>query len=193
MNKFYFLVVLVGSIYWYQSGSNDVVLSKAKAPNAASHTISIRGNANYVQQVNLCLDTLASRSKQDYDFVVEHIGIISQNSRSGMIAWENPPRYDMSDQTAFASAPWCASTIAHDAYHSFLYKKFKTSPTKRTEYDLWGGFDAEREAIAYQLQTAIRIGSPPHEIDYLKSLDGTHGDVDGDGKLTSEDYKKRNW
>jgi hypothetical protein len=193
MNRFYFFVVLLGSIYWYRSDSNEPVLSAAQETETSLHTISIKGNTSYVQQVNLCLDTLASRSKQDYDFVVEHIGIISQNSRSGMNAWENPPRYDMSDQTAFASASWCASTIAHDVYHSFLYIKHRTSPSKRTEYDLWGGFDAEREAIAYQLQTALRIGSPPHEIDYLKSLDGTHGDVNGDGKLTSEDYKARNW
>ncbi len=38
-----------------------------------------------------------------------------------------------------------------------------------------------------------KIGDSSHEIDYLKSLDGTHGDVNSDGKLTKEDYKQRSW
>jgi len=99
----------------------------------------------------------------------------------------------MSDTTAFYSVSWCASTIAHDAYHSYLYQKHMPSNGKKTPYNKWGGFKSERQAISYQLKVMKKIGSSNHEINYLKTLDGTHGDVNKDGKLDTTDYKQRNW
>jgi hypothetical protein len=37
------------------------------------------------------------------------------------------------------------------------------------------------------------IGASSYEINYLKKLDGTHGDLNGDGKLTNDDYEQRSW
>lgn len=196
MNKFTMLALLAGLFYWYRSGPEAPVLpSLPSLPEIKSftHSMRIEGDARYTQQVNHCLDILASRGEEEYQFVLEHIGVISQSSRTGMKAWEDPPRFDMSDTTAFASGPWCANSISHDAYHSYLYKKYKLSPYRRTEYDLWAGFEAERKAIAYQLKSAEKIGLSSDLVSYLETLDGTHGDVNGDGKLTSEDYAARNW
>ncbi len=58
------------------------------------------------------------------EIIENNVGVISQHGKSGMLAWETPPRYQMSDKTAYYSLTWCAGTIAHDAYHSFLYKKY---------------------------------------------------------------------
>ena len=155
--------------------------------------ITIEGNSKYKTQVKKCLKLLSIKARTEYRLVKKHIGVIYQSDKSGMNAWENPPRYLMSDRTAFYSITWCASTIAHDAYHSYLYQKYKPSNSKKTPYDKWGGFKAEKEAIKYQEKVMKKIGSSNHEINYLKKLDGTHGDYNKDGKLDSTDYKKRNW
>ncbi len=193
MKKLAMLALLAGLVYWYRSEPEGPAVSSLPEIKSFTHTMRIEGDALYIQQVNHCLDVLASRAEEEYQVVLEHIGVISQNSRTGMKAWEDPPRFDMSNTTAFSSGPWCANSISHDAYHSYLYKGYKLSPYRRTEYELWAGFEAERKAIAYQLESAEKIGMSSDLVVYLKSLDGSHGDVNGDGKLTSEDYVARTW
>jgi len=158
-----------------------------------AHALTIDGDNKYKSQVKKCLKLLSTKARTEYKLVKKHIGVIQQSDRSGMNAWENPPRYLMSDRTAFYSITWCASTIAHDAYHSYLYHKYMPTNNKKPPYEKWGGFNAEKEAIKYQEKVMKKIGSTNHEINYLKKLDGTHGDYNKDGKLDSTDYKKRNW
>jgi hypothetical protein len=160
---------------------------------AFSHSIDIEGNEKYRKQVKSCLDLLALKAKKEYELIENNVGVISQHGKSGMRAWENPPLYQMSDKTAYYSLTWCAGTIAHDAYHSFLYKKHSLNNGKRTPYNKWAGFSSEKQATDFQLKVMKKIGASPHEVDYLRTLDGTHGDVNGDGKLTQEDYKQRDW
>lgn len=157
------------------------------------HAITVEGDSKYKTQVKKCLKLLSIKAKPEYKLIREHIGIIFQSNKSGMEAWENPPRYLMSDKTAFYSVTWCASTIAHDAYHSYLYQKHMPSNGGKPLYEKWGGFKAEREAIKYQEKVMEKIGSSKHEINYMKTLDGTHGDTNKDGKLDSTDYKQRSW
>ena len=157
------------------------------------YAIEIEGSSKYRGQVEACLDLLSKKAQREYQFIKDHIGIISQNGKSGMRAWENPPRYQMSDTTAFYSISWCAGTIAHDAYHSFLYKKYSPINGGKPPYEKWAGTSAEKKSIKFQLSVMRKIGASNHEISYLKSLDGTHGDVNGDGKLNNEDYKLRDW
>lgn len=157
------------------------------------YAIEIEGSLKYRVQVESCLDLLSKKAQREYRLIKGHIGVISQNGKSGMRAWENPPRYQMSDATAFYSLSWCAGTIAHDAYHSFLYKKHSSIDGSKPSYEKWAGTSAEKKSIDFQLSVMRKIGASDHEINYLKSLDGTHGDVNGDGKLNNEDYKIRDW
>jgi hypothetical protein len=157
------------------------------------YAIEIEGSSKFRVQVQACLNLLSKKAQREYQLIKDHIGVISQNGRSGMRAWENPPRYQMSDTTAFYSLSWCAGTIAHDAYHSLLYKKYSSIDGGKPPYEKWAGTSAEKESIDFQLSVMRKVGASNHEINYLKSLDGTHGDVNGDGKLNNEDYKLRDW
>lgn len=183
-------ILLVGILKFVFWNEENAVINEVYT---GSHSINIEGSERYRKQVKSGLDLLASKAKKEYEFIENHIGVISQHEKSGMVAWENPPRYQMSNRTAFYSLTWCAGTIAHDAYHSFLYKKHSPQNGKRTPYNKWAGFASERQAIDFQIKVMKKIGASSHEIDYLKSLDGTHGDVNGDGKLTREDYELRDW
>jgi hypothetical protein len=153
----------------------------------------IEGSQKYTRQVEQCLALLRTKAADDYAFVLGNIGVIAQNERSGMLAWANPPRYQMSDVTAFYSLTWCAGTIAHDAYHAYLYRQYQAEHSQRPPYEVWGGVAAEKLAIDFQLQVMQKIGASAHELNYLKSLDGTHGDVNKDGKLDGQDYQQRTW
>ncbi|WP_223789259.1 hypothetical protein [Marinicella meishanensis] len=163
------------------------------APVMAKDAIKITGNSAFKKQVKGCLGLLKKRYPESHAFVRKHVGIIAQSSRSGMVAWHRPPMYQMSDQTAFYSLTWCASTIAHDAYHSFLYQKFKPKNGGRTPERYWADFKAERLAINYQIRVAKKIDAPNHEITHLEQQDGTHADVNGDGIITLQDYADRDW
>lgn len=155
--------------------------------------IQLIGTTRFTGQVQSCLDLLAEKTPEDLAFIQQYIGVIKQHKKSGMVAWANPPRYEMSAKTAFYSITWCASTIAHDAMHSRLYQKYRHVQKGQLLHKLWAGFKAESRAIHFQTQVAKRLSAPEEELHYLRNLKGTHSDLDGDRKLTNKDYQKRDW
>ncbi|MBA3010669.1 MAG: hypothetical protein KKF12_22800 [Proteobacteria bacterium] len=124
---------------------------------------------------------------------LSYISIIEQGSQSGMWAYEDPPRYEVNDSTAFYSVTWYAGTIAHDATHSQLYHEYKASYGIEPPDTIWTGPNAELFCIEYQTIVAQKISSPKNEIEYLDSLDGTHCDIDNDGDCDWIDYEGRDW
>lgn len=160
---------------------------------AHAYDVSISGLAQFKNQVTSALAILAKKAPQEYQMIKKYIGRIEENERSGMLAYEEPPVYQLSLQTAFYSLTWCAGTIAHDAYHSKLYHDYKEEHGEPVPYQQWAGFEAEIECIAYQIATLKKISAPENEIEYCISLDGTHGDVNKDGKIGIEDYNLRSW
>ena len=156
--------------------------------------IKIKGNSEFVAQTRAALTLLEQKDPKAFQKIKTYVGIIEQGKHSGMWAWEQPPRYEVNDVTAFYSVSWYASTIAHDATHSELYAQYQAAhPGQPVPEDAYGGVPIERFCIGYQLEVAKRIGAPQSEIDYLSTLDGTHCDVDHDGDCDWNDYQNRNW
>jgi hypothetical protein len=156
--------------------------------------VKIKGNSEFVAQTGAALTLLEQKAPDAFEKVQTYVGIIEQGQHSGMWAWEQPPRYEVGDTTAFFSVSWYASTIAHDATHSELYAQYQAAhPGEPVPDDAYGGVEIERFCIGYQLEVARRIGAPQSEIDYLSTLDGTHCDVDHDGDCDWDDYQNRNW
>ena len=145
-------------------------------------------------QTRAALNVLEQKDPAAYKKIQTYVGIIEQGQHSGMWAWEQPPRYEVNDVTAFFSVTWYASTIAHDATHAELYAQYQAAhPGESVPEDAYGDVPIERFCIGYQLEVAKRIGAPQSEIDYLSTLDGTHCDVDHDGDCDWNDYLNRNW
>ncbi len=155
--------------------------------------IKVTGDEAFKTQVKRCLGVLRKQYPEALKFVRKYVGVIAQSSRSGMVAWHHPPMYQMSNKTAFYSLTWCASSIAHDAYHSYLYQKHRPKDGSRTPERHWADDRAERLSINYQSRVAKKIGASEHELTYLNSLDGKHADVNGDGVVTLKDYAERDW
>jgi hypothetical protein len=169
-------------------------LPPAPADPNAYGLVSIEGSPEFVAQTRLALTLLESYAPDAYQKIQMYVGLIQQGQHSGMWAWEDPPRYEVGDETAFYSITWYASTIAHDATHSELYHQYLAAhPGEPVPAEAWGGVEIERFCNGYQLDVLNRIGAPQEEIDYLASLDGTHCDVDQDGDCDWDDYNKRDW
>jgi hypothetical protein len=163
---------------------------------AAPHSgpITVKGSETFVQQTTAALTLLHDRAPEAYKKVQTYIGIIEETDHSGMAAYENPPRYEVSDKTAFYSLTWYASTIAHDATHSELYYQYRWAhSTTNVPDDAWTGIEIEKACNAYQLAVLKQIGGPASETDYLAGLDGTHCDVNHDGKCDAQDDSQRDW
>jgi len=146
-----------------------------KTKSKFGNDIDIIGDENYVKVIDRCLGLLGSKAPEVLKFVDQNIGVISRSSRSGMHAYENPPRFDFSLNEALHSDEWCAGAIVHDAYHSWLFKKNKLTKNECNTYHLWGGKEAELEAIRYQEKVLISLGASKELIEYARSLDGSHG------------------
>jgi hypothetical protein len=156
--------------------------------------IEIKGGAEFTTQTVAALTLLKQKAPDAFQKIQTYIGIIEEGKHSGMWAWEQPPRYEVGDQTAFYSVTWYASTIAHDATHSELYAQYQAAhPNQPVPEDAYGGVEVERFCIGYQLEVSKQIGAPQSEIDYLSTLDGTHCDLDYDGDCDWDDYQNRDW
>jgi hypothetical protein len=163
--------------------ASPTALPTTPADGARYGSILITGSPEFRQQTLQALALLEAKAPDAYLKVQTYVGIIAEGQHSGMWAWEDPPRYEVGDPTAFYSVTWYASTIAHDATHSELYHNGQE----------WEGVEVEKFCNGYQLTVLKEIGAPQNEIDYMATLDGTHCDVDGDGDCDWNDYLNRNW
>jgi hypothetical protein len=145
--------------------------------------VQIIGSSDFVIQTRLALSLLETKAPEAYRKIQTYVGLIEQGQHSGMWVWEEPPRYEVGDATAFSSLTWYASTIAHDATHSELYHNGQE----------WEGIPAEQFCNTYQLEVLKQLAAPQDEIDYLASQTGDHCDVDRDGDCDWTDYENRDW
>jgi len=119
-------------------------------------TIEIIGPDDFVSRVKEALSLLEQKSHAEFLTVKANIGRIEQappppTSQSGMAAYEDPPTFYLGRKTAFYSLTWCASCIAHDAYHSKLYHDYKSEfPGKPVPDSVWGGPPVELARILHQ-------------------------------------------
>lgn len=156
--------------------------------------ITIVGSSKFVTQTRAALALLEQNDTEAFTRIQTYIGIIEQGEHSGIWAWESPPRYEVGDATAFFSVTWYASTIAHDATHSELYAQYQIAHAgEPVPEEIFGGVEIELFCNAYQLEVLKHIGAPQNEIDYMRTLDGTHCDLDHDGDCDLTDYQHRNW
>lgn len=150
----------------------------------------IVGSPPFSNQVYQALLLLRRRDLAAYKIVANYVGRIQQGERSGMWAYQTPPTYEMSTNTAFYSLTWCAATIAHDSLHSKQYRDCQTATHKPALDSAWTGRAAERQCMKHQLRVMERIGAPKRELDYARQQADGHYAKDNE---SWQDYTNRNW
>jgi hypothetical protein len=155
--------------------------------------IEIRGASPFVAQVENSLRLLRDKSPDAFALTQRYMKRIDESRHSGMWAYDEPPTFDLAPKTAFYSISWCAGAIAHDMYHSKLYHEYIDAHGEPVPDDAWCGQSRELECNAFQLRVLKEIGAPGLETTYLAGLDGTHNDVNHDGKLNWLDSWLQHW
>jgi hypothetical protein len=150
----------------------------------------IVGSFGFSNQVQHALMLLKTRDADAFAIVTNYIGRIQEGERSGMWAYKTHPTYEMTDASAFYSLSWCATTIAHDSFHSKLYREYQHEHGGRVPDAIWTGPAAERQCMKHQLLVMERIGATKWEIDYAKKQADGHYEKENE---TWQEYKKRNW
>lgn len=164
--------------------------------NLNSKELVIKGTSEFEDQISRALALLNEKAPEAHDMVNEYVGKIEQGKRSGMAPYKITPRISLADKTTYYSLTWCASVLAHEAFHSKLYHDYRKKYRWRfwtVPKEVWKSFEAERKCLKHQLEVLKQINASIYEINYVAMGDGTHGDVNGDGKLDRTDYLLRDW
>lgn len=177
------LVAILYAVVWFWPNSSQI----------AVEGIEIYGSMNFVRRVADALELLRDNSPKSFAVIQQYMGRIQENSRSGMRAYADPPTFDFSMTSAGYSLTWCAGAIAHDAYHSKLYHDYRRVHGEPVPDDAWWGQAREMECNQFQLHVLYEIGAPDAETKYLSTLDGSHFDIDGDGRSTWIDHWLQSW
>ncbi|HEX2966738.1 MAG TPA: hypothetical protein VHO84_13185 [Syntrophorhabdaceae bacterium] len=154
--------------------------------------IQITGSAEFQNQIHRALNLLRNKAPDKYDTVLRYIGRIKESEKSAMWAYDDPPTFELAYQTAFYSITWCASSIAHDSFHSKLYHEYRDSKGPIPAV-AWTGKAAEKKCLKYQVATLKKIGAPKSEIDYCRKNKPTYSDRNNDGTYNWDDYKQISW
>jgi hypothetical protein len=167
----------------YRSGQNEKVCSLI-----FDETTTIVGTEAFVDHVRRALTLLQNKSPSGYPVVKKYIGRIREGTTSGMYAYYNPPTFQMSAKEALLNESnkdyalqWCASAIAHDAFHSKKYRDYQEArghfPSSYHRYPpiyVWTGRAVERQCIAFQRKICREIGAHRTIREYLAKCDGRY-------------------
>jgi hypothetical protein len=188
------LSLLLGTAALWEHGRRNPGFAFNLFRHHSTHDgIDIYGDAKFVHMIDISLQNLQERSPIEYSVIRPFVGRIEQASRSGASPWNDPPTIYMSAKSAFHSQTWCSGSIAHEGYHLLLYQQHLNQDGTPVPDSVWRGQQAELKCITFQLAVAKNVGAPLSDLEYLASLDGTHYDLDGDGKETWSDYWARDW
>jgi hypothetical protein len=175
------------------AGIGMLLWIRARSLESDFYGVQIRGDKAFIERVEGSLKLLREKSPDAFQLTRRFAPRIAESSRSGMRAYADPPTFDLSPKTANYSDTWCAGSIAHDTYHSKLYHEYLDAHNGPVPDEEWSGKAKELECIHYQARVLRDIGAPPSEITYVDQLDGSHFDLNGDGKETWIDYWLRDW
>jgi hypothetical protein len=163
--------------------------------NSVVFGIQIIGSNDFPVQVARSLLLLKLVDPETFARVTNAIGIVRQDFRTAVWHTNKPPPVIMSTKSAFVSLTWCAAALAHEARHVELARQ--RPPEVTIAYGghkpkIRGYKDFQRdelECIALELRVLKRLGATHTEVAIVKSQDGTHFDVNRDGKWDSEDER----
>ena len=149
--------------------------------------IEIQGDKNFINKTKSALKLL-SRSKT-FQEIKKYLGKIKQTEKptTVMVPWEKPPTCEVG-QTYKSDIKWYASTIAHEAYHSYLYHN-------NQEY---AGKNAEQNCVNIQIKVLEELGlgllsTGRRHINYLKSIQPKDDVLDSWGTAAADHAAFKKW
>ena len=144
------------------------LFARARSETAAG--IELSGRAEFLLRTKESLRLL--KSTLQFEIIQANIAVIREGKRSGMKAWAKKPTFLVGKPTWQHSVLWYAGAIAHDAYHSKLYREAKReNDGKEPNADTWTGADAEKKCLAFQRQVLIELNADRKTIAYIEDCE----------------------
>ena len=131
--------------------------------------IVVRGDIEFRVRTREALSLLAQA--RSLGLIQAHIAVIEQARRSGMKAWIERPTFMVGSATWRHSSLWYAGAIAHDAYHSKLYREAKQAlGGAEPDAHPWTGAHAEKECLMFQRHVLQELNADSKTLAYLEDL-----------------------
>jgi len=147
--------------------------------------MAITGNQEFITKTKEALKIL--EQVPEFEVVRPYLGAIETAKRSGVDVYQSVPTYKVGNVTFQSSLPWYASTIAHDACHSFLYYQEKERlKGKEPNFESWMGEKAEVKCLIFQLQVLQKLTQEECAIIHLQEL------IENP-TYQNREYKDRDW
>jgi hypothetical protein len=91
-----------------------------------------------------------------------------------MDVFASKPTFLVANETSSSGVFWYASTIVHDAMHSFLFFRARQKASDELEayingIEAYSGHDAEMFCLTKQIETLKKIQAPEYLIKYAES------------------------
>lgn len=155
--------------------------------------IEIRGSREFIERTHESLNLLYPLP--EFALIRDHLAVIRQARRSGMKAWLAKPTFAVGKATWKHSALWYAGAIAHDAYHTKLYRDAERALTAAPPAaDRWTGAAAERQCLEFQIEVLRQLGADDDTLGYLEICrENPTYQGRNRGWASWLDYRKRRW
>jgi hypothetical protein len=152
----------------------------------ALYNIKIEGSDDFTQKTKAALSLIQEKDPVAYELIRKYVAIIASGKASGMMAYNDPPKYEVGERTYNSDTIWYAGTIAHDACHSKLYNDYKMqNPQINVPSDVWTGREAEAQCLNFQYNVLEKIGASASTLNYVKNIINTD--------YWEIPYDERNW
>jgi hypothetical protein len=117
------------------------------------------GPASFIEETQGALDLLAERDPEAYVFVRQTLAVVVQARTSRVYPFPNVTT--VSERVRKSGPEWYASSLAHEAYHIYLYHQSAATATP------WQGSEAERVSLSFQYTVASRLGAKDATLRHL--------------------------
>lgn len=157
--------------------------------------INIRGNDDFKEVIKGSLQFLAL-APEKLAFVQQYIKTIEEWDHSGMNVFKKVPTFEVGDIWKDKDVElYLASSIAHDAYHSFLCQK-SLDGQGNIYLDQFSGKQAEQACLAFQIDTLRDMAKNEYFNDHQAVIDelvSKLSELSKDPTYQDIPYKDRNW
>jgi hypothetical protein len=166
-----------------------VDFSDGKTKRDVYLNIEIIGEKDFIGEVTRALERIRRAAPEEFIEIRKYIKVIRQGDRT--MTWPEvaPGVMTISRQNAFHTDTFTAGIIAHESYHYRLYTEGKVCNPN----DYESIKQEELKCIQYEIIVLRKIGARPSEINLAISQDGTHFDVNKDGKYDMSDFAAMDW
>jgi len=119
-----------------------------KAPSENFREIELQGSEEFREKMKDALRFL-SFAKDKLKFAQEYVKRIQQSEHTGMNVLKDKTTFEVGNMWKDHSAVYMGSGIAHEAYHSYLWKNSVNPDPAKT----YSGKEAEKMALGFQIET----------------------------------------